>query len=106
MIVPGWNRRLDDSPDVELESEQSWVEHGVPLAVDASRNFNFVQQGLIRMITENTGIVSTVAGASERGYGGDGAKGLRARLYPPNRIALDASENIYISAYLAIEFVW
>lgn len=104
MIVPGWNRRLDDSPDVELESEQSWVEHGVPLAVDASRNFNFVQQGLIRMITENTGIVSTVASASER-YGGDGAKGLRARLYP-SRIAFDASENIYISAYLAIEFVW
>ena len=81
------------SPDV-----QGLVRQVVNIAVDSSGNIYFLESGMIRLITKSTGIVTTVAGTFARGFGGDGGSALLARL-DPDSIALDASENLYISEY-------
>jgi hypothetical protein len=77
---------------------QGLVRQAVNIAVDSSGNIYFVELGMIRLITKSTGIVTTVAGTLAMGFGGDGGSALLARLNP-DFIALDASENLYMSEY-------
>ena len=69
------------------------------VAVDASGNIYIVDTSnhRVRLVTKNTGIISTVAGDGTVGYEGDGGLATSAGLYYPYGIALDASGNIYIS---------
>jgi sugar lactone lactonase YvrE len=50
----------------------------------------------IRKITVATGIITTVAGDSIQGYGGDNGLAISAELNQPYGVALDSSRNIYI----------
>ena len=43
------------------------------------------------------GVITTVAGTGERGYGGDGGAAVRAQLNFPSGAALDAAGNLYIA---------
>jgi sugar lactone lactonase YvrE len=53
--------------------------------------------GRIRKVTISTGIITTVVGTGTNGYSGDGGKATLATMNYPSGIALDSSENFYIS---------
>jgi hypothetical protein len=101
MTIPrSRDRRLDESRDTKfgLKMGSNWFRF--PMDVDASGNIYFAQIniGRIQLITKSTGIITTVAGTYATGFSGDGGSALLATL-SPGEIALDASENIYISEY-------
>ena len=68
----------------------------VGAAMDAAGNL-YVADGnnqRIRMV-DAAGVISTVAGNGESGYGGDGGAALRAQLAQPRGLAADAAGNLY-----------
>ena len=55
---------------------------------------------VIRMVTLATGIITTVAGSTTCGSGGDGGPATKANLAYPSGIALDSAGNLYIADVL------
>ena len=51
----------------------------------------------VREVNLSTGIISTVAGGSAIGYGGDGGLATAAELYRQGGLALDSSGNLYVA---------
>jgi trimeric autotransporter adhesin len=51
----------------------------------------------VRRVDHHTGIITTVAGNGNQGYGGDGGPATEAELYGPNGLALDGFGNLYIA---------
>jgi len=51
---------------------------------------------VVRKVDAETGLVSTVAGTGEAGFGGDGGAATRAQLRQPHSIAFDADGNLLI----------
>jgi trimeric autotransporter adhesin len=51
----------------------------------------------VRKITKSTGIITTVAGNGQEGYGGDGGPAVNARLDYPEDVAISAAGDIYIA---------
>ncbi len=67
------------------------------LAVDRLGNVYITESGYDRVYKVNAaGIVSTVAGTGESGYGGDGGAATSAQLLP-NDVAVDGAGNLYIA---------
>ena len=67
------------------------------IAVDAITGNVYIcdtENNVIRMITKNTGIITTVAGTSRSGYTGDGGPATLAMLSSPYNIAIDASSGM------------
>lgn len=56
------------------------------------------QNNRVRMI-DTTGKISTIAGLSQPGYSGDGGQATAAALNNPRGVAVDSSNNLYISDY-------
>jgi trimeric autotransporter adhesin len=52
---------------------------------------------VIRKVSASTGIISTVAGNSLKGFGGDGGQAVNAKLSGPGGVTVDYSGNIYIA---------
>ena len=53
---------------------------------------------VIRMVTQSTGIITTVAGTGVAGYSGDGVKATKSELYLPYGVAVDSITGmVYIS---------
>jgi trimeric autotransporter adhesin len=69
--------------------------HGI--AVDASGNIYIADYRLIRLVTKNTGIITTVAGNSNFGYSGDGGPATSASMSSPGGVCVDASGSIYFA---------
>jgi trimeric autotransporter adhesin len=69
------------------------------VAVDASGNIYIADSynNRIRLVTKNTGIITTVAGTGRGSYSGDSGQATSANLWTPVAIALDALGNIYIA---------
>ena len=69
------------------------------VAVDSREDVYLAEPGCqkVRKVTVGTGIISTVAGTGAAGNTGDGGPATSARLDEPRGIALDASNNFYIS---------
>ena len=71
--------------------------HDVAVGVDG--DVYIVEQNCfkIRKVDVTTGVISTVAGDGNSGNTGDGGAATAARLNDPRGIALDESDNVYIS---------
>ena len=73
----------------------------VGLAFDTAGNLYIAdtRNSRIRMVSGATGIITTVAGSFNTGFGGDGASATAsgARLNNPEGVAVDAAGNIYIA---------
>jgi streptogramin lyase len=65
---------------------------------DADGNMYFVemQNHLVRRVDAQTGVISTIAGTGEPGFGGDGGAAIKARLQSPHSICLDDAGHLYI----------
>lgn len=68
------------------------------LRFDARGNLFFVemQNHLVRRVDAQTGIISTIAGSGEPGFGGDGGPATVAKLNRPHSIALDKNGDLFI----------
>jgi len=73
-----------------------WLPTGI--AVDSSGNVFIADtyDHVIRMIN-TSGIIRTVAGSNQGGYGGDNGPATKADLLAPQGVTLDASGNLYIA---------
>jgi streptogramin lyase len=65
---------------------------------DTEDNMYFVemQNNIVRKVDAKTGVITTVAGSGERGFGGDGGPAVKAKLNRPHSIAVDHDQNLYI----------
>jgi trimeric autotransporter adhesin len=79
-------------------SASIWNPQGA--ATDQAGNIYFAdtQNNAIRMISKNTGIITTVAGLGPQaaGYSGDNGPATQAKLNSPKGIAMDWQGNLYI----------
>ena len=68
------------------------------LALDGSGNLYVADSGnnRIRRI-DAEGVITTIAGTGERGFGGDGGPAAEAQLTFPGALALDGSGNLYVA---------
>ncbi len=66
---------------------------------DRAGNMFFVERlnHLVRRVDARTGVISTVAGTGEAGFGGDGGPAIKARLREPHSIAFDAAGLLYVA---------
>jgi len=67
------------------------------IAIDNKSNLYVVNDCRIRKVVLSSGIITTVAGNGVVGFGGDGGPAISAQLSYLTFIAVDDSENIYIS---------
>lgn len=69
------------------------------IALDAEGNLYIVDRlnACIRVVEAATGIIRTVAGTGQPGYGGDGGPAVKAQLQEPNDIVLDGLGRAYIA---------
>src|SRR5262245_22481053 len=65
---------------------------------DAAGNLYIVERDnhTVRMVQQNTRIISTVAGTGTAGFSGDGGPGTKAQLRSPHSIAVDSSGSLLI----------
>jgi sugar lactone lactonase YvrE len=68
------------------------------LALDSAGNLYFAdrENNRIRKVTPD-GVITTVAGNGEQGWGGDGGPATSAQLSSPSGVALDSTGNLYIA---------
>ncbi len=69
------------------------------VAVDAGGNVYLVDRynQRVRKITAGTGVIATVVGSANLGFGGDGGVASAAQLNYPNGLAVDGVGNVYIA---------
>ena len=68
------------------------------VALDGAGNLYFADQGNHRIRkVDAAGVITTIAGTGEQGFGGDGSPATDARLYAPQDVAVDAAGNLYIA---------
>lgn len=65
---------------------------------DKGGNMFFVemQNHIVRKVDRKTGIISTVAGTGQRGFGGDGGPAVKAQLAQPHSIVFDRAGRLLI----------
>lgn len=78
---------------------QATMNQPYSLQVDTQGDVYIVDRlnAVIRKVTAATGIITTVAGTGEPGYGGDGGPGGRAQLREPNDCFLDGRGGLLIA---------
>ncbi len=78
---------------------QAWLRSPYGAVVDGSGNLYIADTGnqRIRKVDAATGNISTVAGAGEKGFGGDGEAATAAQFAEPRGVAVDGSGNLYIA---------
>lgn len=69
----------------------------VEIGPDGNVYFADTNNDVVRMIDVATGIITTVVGTGEKGYGGDGGPAVEAKLNRPFGIAFDENGDLYVS---------
>jgi len=71
------------------------------VTIDSAGNIFIADTGndRIRRIDATTGIITTVAGTGEAGFGGDNGPATSAQLYIPRDVIVDNSDNLYIADF-------
>jgi sugar lactone lactonase YvrE len=66
---------------------------------DSRGNMFFVEMmnHVVRRVDATTGIITTIAGTGQPGYGGDGGPATQAQMSRPHSIALDGKGGLYIA---------
>lgn len=84
----------DNGPAVEASLNEPYE-----VRFDSRGNMYFVemQNHLIRRVDAKTGVISTVAGTGEAGYGGDDGPALQAKFRRPHSIAMQGDEAILVA---------
>ncbi len=67
------------------------------IAVDLAGNLYIADSYNCRVRKVTNGIITTVAGSANYGYGGDGGPAVNALLYVPLAVTVDANNNLYIA---------
>ena len=82
----------DGGPAVDAQLRSPW---GV--ATDSAGNVYFADlyNQRIRMV-DSAGVITTIAGTGERGFGGDGGPAVDAQLNAPRDVAADSAGNLFI----------
>ncbi|MCY4012145.1 MAG: FG-GAP-like repeat-containing protein [Gammaproteobacteria bacterium] len=77
----------------------SWLHHADGVAVDRLGNVYLTDTAThrIRRVDASTGIIATVAGTGEQGFGGDGGPATEALLDAPEAVAVAGSGDLYIA---------
>src|SRR5215471_19254198 len=73
---------------------------GLALVGNAGTFDIYVADGLnnrVRRVDGTTGLIETIAGNGDAGYGGDGGQGQDASLWLPLDVAVDGARNVYIA---------
>ncbi len=77
---------------------RAWLYDPFGIALDKPGNLYIADSGNRRVRRVDTsGIITTVAGSGEEGYGGDGGPAVEAQLGGAVRVAVDGSGTLYIS---------
>lgn len=86
-------RRGDGGPATSAE-----LDTPAAVAVDSDGNLYIAEQGghAVRKV-DRRGVISTVAGAGQAGYSGDGGAAVAARLNAPAGLAVDVAGNLFIA---------
>jgi len=86
----------DNGPAIQAQINPQYI------ATDSKGNI-YISQGpayyTVRKIDAKTGIITTVAGNTQKGYSGDGGPAILASLNEPRGIAFDSHDNLYIADY-------
>jgi len=71
------------------------------IALDAAGNIYLLDRNAhkVRKIDASTNIITTIAGTGISGFSGDGGSASLAQFASPNRLAVDAANNIYIADF-------
>jgi hypothetical protein len=71
----------------------------VAVALDKKGNLYIADEfnNRVRMVTANTGIITTVAGDGNYGFSGDGGPATSASVDGPNAVAFDTAGNLYVA---------
>ena len=87
---------LDPDPGAATES---WLHHADGVAVDGGGNVYLtdIATHRIRRVDATTGVITTVAGTGEQGFGGDGGPATEALLNAPRAVAVAGTGDVYIA---------
>lgn len=91
--IPGYGYSGDGGP-----ATKAWMDYPTSVCQDKNGNLYIADCGnhVIRKV-DPSGIITTFAGTSIRGYSGDGGPASKARLFRPNCVQLDNLGNLYIA---------
>ncbi len=85
----------DGGPAVEAQLGGPYI-----VAVDGTGNVYIADHSNYRIRkVDSLGVITTIAGTGERGFGGDGGPAVEAQLGSPRGVAVDGAGNVYIADY-------
>jgi streptogramin lyase len=78
---------------------QALLNQPYEIRFDRAGHMYFVemQNHLVRRVDAKTGVISTVAGTGQPGFGGDGGPAGKAQFRQPHSIAFDRQERLYVA---------
>ena len=90
--------RARDGPGLAGTAGQAGLSRPSGVAVDGAGNVFIADRDNYRIRkVDSAGVITTVAGTGVRGYSGDGAPAVDARLWSPSSVAVDAAGNVFIA---------
>lgn len=97
VVGTGESPSLHEAPDNNVLAQHARLYYPKGMAVGARGGIFFADGNLIRKYNPRTNLLTTLAGAVEAGFAGDGGPAEDARFFNPTDIEADAQGNLYIA---------